>query len=68
MSSPADSDTDSDSNPDDSFDFFNEIGGNGFAFEPEYSANEVEERLRAHDEVSSDDDANLQCCYQGDLA
>ena len=52
-----DSDSDSDcSNCDDSFDLFNEIGGNEFAFEPEYSAEEVKERLRAHDEVDTDDD------------
>ena len=62
-SSEIDSESDSDvSNADDFFDIFSETGGNGFAFEPEYSAVEVEERLRAHSEaseveISSDEDA-----------
>ena len=62
-SSEIDSESDSDvSNADDFFDIFSETGGNGFAFEPEYSAVEVEERLRAHSEASeveirSDEDA-----------
>ena len=58
-SSESNSESDSDiSNADDFFDIFSETGSNGFAFEPEYSADEVEERLQTHgEEVSSDEDA-----------
>ena len=63
-----DSESDSDcSNCDDSFDLFNEIGGNGFAFEPEYSAEEVKERLRAHDEVVTDDHSRSQCEFSREM-
>ena len=55
------SDSDSGSNSSDSngpFHFFNEIGENGFAFEPEYSAEEVNERLRTLGDVDTDADLN----------